>query len=226
MGEVRMPCIPWGNVDYFDNQISTQTHFKEAVRLANNFLYAPEKEDRISISDIEDFLDDQPNENEVWLLHRMQRAFFPYMRKATLKKYVQQGMQIPYGLRYVFSNLPKYLQAFEALLLISPVVVEGGLYVDCDALCRDPWSDTALCAYWADKRLRAASEALGGATELRMTATFNDTPLQRELKNLGYFCFEVDEKAGEYHFSKVLEPRARKHVFAEIRKKTKDRKKF
>jgi hypothetical protein len=229
MRRVRMPCITWGEPgeDYFENPVVTQSQFKEAVKLCNNFLYAQDKEDKITLKDVEDFLDVEAGDgNEVWLLHRMQNTFFPVMRKATLKKHVQQGIPIPYGMRYAFPSPPKYLQAFEATLFISASISKGGLYVDADVLAREPWADTALCAYWADKRLRAASEALGGASELRITATERDIALQRELKALGYFCFDWDRQAGEYHFSKILELRSRKDALAPLKGKPNNRKKF
>ncbi len=60
--------------------------------------------------------------------------------------------------------------------------------ISVEALCRDPWADASLCAQWAYNRCMALSEELGGARELRITATETDTEFQLALRSLGFVC--------------------------------------
>lgn len=199
--------IQWNGIDYSENVIYTQRQYLAAVQLANNFLFS--SKDPVTDKDIQEFIESDPDGNEAWLLSRMELPLIPTVPFANVASSLQSGKVLAHQ-RY--SRSKRQVEQYEALLLVSAHTDQGCLQIDVEAFCRDSWSDVALCAYWADRRLRNASEALGGANELRIFATESDTPLQRELKKLGYFCFEIDRKAGEYQFSKILEPRSR-HKF-------------
>lgn len=200
-----MAAIQWNGLDYYENVIYGQRQYVAAVKLANGFLYSTGNP--INDRDIQEFIEADPDGNEAWLLYRDERPLVPTVPFANVAGSVQSGKVLAHQ-RY--SRAKTAVAQYEALLLLRSHIVAGCLYIDVDAFCRDPWSDTALCTYWADRRLRAASEALGGANELRISATESDTPLQRELKKLGYFCFSIDRENREYQFSKILTPRNRK----------------
>lgn len=194
----------WNGIEYFENHVIAQSQYRDAVKLANNFLYSVDEP--ITERDITEFIEADPDGNEAWLLSSFDHPLIPISPLANTSSVIQSG-RVKAHQRYGRAGRTVCQQ--EALLLLRAYVKQGCLWIDVDAFCRDPWSDVALCAYWADRRLRAASEALGGANELRLFVTETDTPLQRELKKLGYFCFDVDKATGDYQFSKILSPRSR-----------------
>lgn len=187
------PVVKYHGVDYYEYRVQSHHQLDTAVRLSKLSQFTP-----MSHKDLDDFLSySMDGVREAFLL----ASIAPAIREAP-SRYLWSPDTSPiwtpgtppgdsWGTVFA-AEFEKYQsQSFEALLLLDCVEDDFDLeapVVSVAALCRDPWSEAAPTASWLDMRLRDASEALGGALELRISVPEADTPLQRELRGMGYFA--------------------------------------
>lgn len=221
------PVLTVSGQTYLETQIFTKQQMADALKLCNNFLYWKDEEDKITKLDIEEFLqDEQDGACEAWLLYTREQAFSPRINfnpsPNEIPPYSEQPSPfIPADLNPL-ENFCHYASRYYpttrttlvpvAFVLISPYDQSYQSLMSLDCFCRDPWADTAACVEWADSKLMQCVGVIKGVDELRVVATESDTPLQRELRKQGYFCFEYKQESGELGFGKILRLRPREHA--------------
>ena len=202
------PVLSCDGVDYYDLKLKENVQlscgtFAAAAKLWENWFYdwgvgSQPGRPRSTQDAIERFIDYIGHPyyelTEAWLLYGSEDEqvynydlFEDACRSSVRLPLVHQSCAL--NLRHSIARRPCY----HALLLLAAVWNEPpksrkSLYISVEALCRNPWADTAVCASWADMRALSLSRALGGCIEVRFTATEFDLELQLALRGLGYLC--------------------------------------
>src|SRR5690606_1130284 len=112
-------AFPWEynttKVDYFETPLISANDSEEAVKLCNGFLTHP-----ITEEDLDSYLEEDPDGNEIWLLYRMQkilRPVFPFANSASkIQKSLISGLLAP---RYLLG--PKFERVYEAVICLRAI---------------------------------------------------------------------------------------------------------
>lgn len=202
-------CLEWTPREYplSDNELKWQKTLYPTVKASRYFDPPTTK------AELSNYLlnEREGGDYELWLLYHLE---IPVHRINTFR-YESPGSHPLDTVRTIRGR--GHTRIYDCLAILSASQEpRDSLVVSCDALCRDPWASTAVCALWASTALQRLSEGLGGANEIGIIVHEDDTPLQREMKRQGFFAFQYDPLCHDIHFGKVLLPRSRQSQFSTL----------
>lgn len=146
-------------------------------------------------------------DREIWLLYkRSQTVHRPCFHET------EDENGIPRNCEYPLNFSSKEISEYLAVLCLEASLehclygrdYSGGSTIAVHAFSRSPWTSPYIAALWLELRLQRLSDALGGVHEYLIWVHELDTPLQRVLRNLGWYAESYSEKYQNIGFSKLL----------------------
>lgn len=190
------------NQDYFYVNPESPRHYSAALDLCNNYVYLDKHTPKIDKQDFLEFTQDPQEINVIYLLYELVQPLLyfsptdPQSKNTRLIKLKDVITEEYHCLSMVGTYQRNKNKKTSSLIKLYS-----------DTICRSPFTDADLSAYFTDKCFQDFSESLGGGvSEYEICISTSDVPLQLAFKKLGYICFDENSEVEEYYFSKTITP--------------------